>query len=432
MKKNIYILSEYFAPFQNIGSLKFTKIAKFLSQKSEYNVFIFTRKNYSFNDVFLEQDLKVIKSNGGQVFYINEGLRYVVRNNRIKTTIKYLLMKIIGNERYYYESNQKTSKHFVKKGLKILEKNKLPPADLILSTYDDWGAHYLAYELKIKNKNAVWIADFRDPVGAHIKVGKYRNLCDEYSMFVSKNADYVTSVSKGCLDKLKLTCDVKKNVVTNGFDNEDYLYFKQVSKSICKSKKLKFVYTGSFYGNSLLPFFYAIRELIDERKIMEENIEIVYAGGYTDRVFSEIQKTSLDKVYIDKGILSRLEAVQLQEEADVLLTAVWNNKDYQGVIGGKILTYLMLKKPIIGIVIGDAPNSEIKEIIKNINCGWCYEEANHEQDFTMLKEVILRLYESKMSGDVPYIEYNEHELSKFNLKNITEKYINIFDSLQKE
>ena len=130
--------------------------------------------------------------------------------------------------------------------------------------------------------------------------------------------------------------------------------------------------------------------------------------------------------------MSRLAAVQLQEEADVLLTAVWNNKDYQGVIGGKILTYLMLKKPIIGIVIGDAPNSEIKEIIKNINCGWCYEEANHEQDFTMLKEVILRLYESKMSGDVPYIEYNEHELSKFNLKNITEKYINIFDSLQKE
>ena len=127
-----------------------------------------------------------------------------------------------------------------------------------------------------------------------------------------------------------------------------------------------------------------------------------------------------------------MDAIKLQNEADVLLTSTSNTASWQGAIGGKVLEYLMLKKTIIAIVIGDVPGSEIKSIIQRINCGWVYEESNHEADFKMLKNVILDIYNKKMSGQPIEIEYNEEELEKFNLKNIALQYEKLYEELLAE
>ncbi len=437
-QKTIYILSENFAPFQNIGSIKFTKIAKYLSENTENRVFVFSRKWYRYDDIFLKNDLDGMRRNGTKVFYIDEGLMYSFGISKVRNFMLLSSMKLLGNERFYYESNQKASRKFIKKGLALIKKQRLPAPDLILSTYDGWGGHYLAKEIKDRYPSAIWVADFRDPVGSHIKAGKYRELCDEYSLMVSRHADYVTAVSQGCLDKLKLAPETRTEIFTNGFDFDDYEFAKKsisggnaAVKAIGKGK-LRFAYTGSFYGNSLMPFFNAIKELLDEGKISAENIEIDYAGTYNEKVFGEISKAGLEFVYHNLGQLSRLDAVRLQNESDILLTAVWNYKDYQGVISGKVLGYLMLKKPIIAVVIGDVPESELKKLMCRINCGWCYEEANHGADFRMLKDVIVDLYNKKMGGKPVAVEYDDGELEKFNLKNIALRYGQLYERLLAE
>ena len=357
-QRTIYILSESFAPFQSISSIKFTKIAKYLSENTENNVFVFSQKRYKLDDVFLMNDLDEMQKNGTKVFYIDEGLMYSFGIAKVRNFMLLSSMKLLGNERFYYESNQKASRKFTKKGLAIIKKQKLPVPDLILSTFDGWGGHCLAKEIKDRYPSAIWIADFRDPVGAHIKAGKYRELCDEYSLTVSRNADYITAVSQGCLEALKLTQGTQSDICTNGFDFADYEFLKKKvsgenasAQFSCKGK-LRFTYTGSFYGHSLMPFFNAIKELLDEGKLSAENIEVDYAGTYNSKVSEEIQKAGLEHLYRNRGQLSHFDAVRLQDESDVLLTAVWNYKDYQGVIGGKVLGYLMLKKPIIAVVRG--------------------------------------------------------------------------------
>ena len=268
-------------------------------------------------------------------------------------------------------------------------------------------------------------------MGAHIKAGKYRALCDEYSLMVSRTADFVTAVSQGIFDSLKLDAGTRTSVVTNGFDYSDYEYVKSnIPSGNPGGRKLRFAYTGSFYGHSLMPFLNAIKELIEEGCISTENLEVAYAGGYNQRVFGEVTRAGLQAVYTNKGELSRFSAVRLQHESDVLLTAVWNYKDYKGVIGGKFLSYLMLRKPIIGVVMGDTPRSELKRIMQALNCGYCYEEANHDADYKMLKEAIFNLYRSKMSTGSVRMEYNEREVENFNLKNIASRYEEIFKSLR--
>ena len=432
MSKVIYIMSEYFAPYQNIGSIKFTKIAKYLSENSENKIFVFCRKWWKFNDIFLENDLSIMKKNGVHVFFINEGLRYSFGIRKIVNGVIFFSKKIYGDERFYYESNQNYSRIFVRKSLRLIKKMKIPVPELILSTYDDWGGHYLAKEIKSKIPSCIWIADFRDPIGNFIKNGKYRKLCDEYSLMVSHNADCITAVSQDMLKMLKIDRKTPSFVVTNGFDFSDCTFVKNHISETINGNKLKFVYTGSFYGSSLLQFFYVIKELLEERKISAENIEIDYAGAYNDKVFGEICNAGLESIYCNKGQLSRLDAIKLQNEADVLLTSTSNTASWQGAIGGKVLEYLMLKKTIIAIVIGDVPGSEIKSIIQRINCGWVYEESNHEADFKMLKNVILDIYNKKMSGQPIEIEYNEEELEKFNLKNIALQYEKLYEELLAE
>lgn len=432
MKKIIYIFSEYFAPFWNIGCLKFTKIAKYLSENSENEIYVFSRKNFKNNDEILESDVLKMRENGVKIFYIDEGVRYYY-TNRVLNHLRFWNLKLLGAEKYYYKINQKASRKFVKRGLSLIKNKKLPSPNLIISTYDDWGSHYLANEIKKIYPEVKWIADFRDPIGAHIKEGKYRQLCDEYSLMVSKNADYVTVISDGLKNDIKFSPDTKVSVVTNGFDYSDYEYVKntlQKNENSCETeKKLKFTYTGSFYSHSLMPFFNAIKELLDEKQIEEKNIEINYAGNANGKVFAEVTKAHLENCYTNYGLLSRIDSIKLQDKSDVLLTAVWNYKNYQGVLGGKVLAYLMLKKPIIGIVMGDLPDSDLKKLMTSMNCGFCYEEADHEKSFPVLKAMILELYNKKMNATPITQNYNEEILELFNLKNIATQYETIYKDL---
>ena len=431
MKEVIYIMSEYFAPYQNIGSIKFTKIAKFLSQKKDTDVYVFTRKWKNFNDELLINDLTIINENGGKVFFIDEGL-YFSNNNKILNKIINLISRFkskLQGYKYYYDLNQKASRIFVKKGLSIIKSHNLPLPSLILSTFDDWGGHYLAYEVKRIASQAKWIADFRDPVGAFVTEEKYRKLCDDYSMMVSKYADFITVVSEGLIRDLKVLPSTRIEVCTNGFDYDDCNYAKKTFHHN-DSDKLSITYAGSFYNRSISPFLSVLKELIKEKKIDIDKIEFNYLGSYSGKMYEEVEKAGLLQCYSYKGFVSRLEAFRYQLYSDVLLAAVWNTHDYQGVISGKFIQYLQFEKPIIGIVVGDEPNSELKKLINKLRIGYCYEQANHNNDYFLLKEYILNLYERKMSG-LPLIEdFNVEELNKFDLKNITEKYQNIYKELR--
>lgn len=420
--KTIYICSEYFAPYHNIGSMKFSKIAKFLSRNNEYRIYVFSRKNFSNKvDWLLQDDLDEIERNHGKIFFIDAGKKYYKQPLKLYSRLYKVWHIITGYNMNYYVSNVRSAKKFCKNAINIIERNHLPKPDYIISTYDDWGSHYLARNLKKRlGDQVIWISDFRDPVGAAIKKGTFRKLCDKYTYSITKESDFTTVISEGLLNCIKMHPETKTLVATNGFDYEDY---RRVMRD---KEKLHFVYTGSFYHQkrTLIPVFQAIRELIDEGKMEERLVSIEYAGGYGTKVYSEVCKYGLEKCWLDWGEITRYQSILLQDRGDILMTSVWNLDNDQGVLAGKTLEYLMLKKPIIAIVSGTLGNSSMKKFIEETNCGICYEETEHDIGYARLKNQILEYYIQKQKRGKVDINYS-NTVENYNFENIAKTYSEI-------
>ena len=71
-------------------------------------------------------------------------------------------------------------------------------------------------------------------------------------------------------------------LITNGFDEEDFLSFEQIRKDRPgdETNQLVFSYAGGLYGGErdCSPLFKAVRELIDEGKLVSEDVRVDYAG----------------------------------------------------------------------------------------------------------------------------------------------------------
>lgn len=430
MKKVLYVISEFFAPYQNVGSVKFSKIVKYLSRNENLEIFIFTRKNFDRKDALLENDLEEMERNGAKVFYIEAGKNFYMTPGlwekicRIPHYIvkRYISKKVV--DRKYYKDNMAEARKFSANALKLIQQQKLPKPEYIISTYDDWGGHMLGFQLKQQYKDKVyWITDFRDPVGACVEKGKYRRLCDAYAEKITQASDYTTFISDSLKHDIDMAEDAKYTVAPIGFDYADY------ERVVADKGKLVLTYTGSFYGKdqTLIPLIQALSELCEEGSIEKENVIFEYAGTYGKRIYQELAQYGFETNYNDWGELTRYQAIIIQDRADILLTSVWNNDNYKGVLAGKTLGYLPLHKPIIAIVGGNLAGSDMKRLITDCNAGVCYEAVNHKEDYEVLKASLLKYYNMKMKDGKITHHNNKEAMEKYNLERVAGIYSELME-----
>lgn len=418
-KKVLYVISEFFAPNQNIGAVKFTKIVKFLAQKGEYKIYIFTRKNFKKEDEILIEDLKTIKSLGCEMFVIDAGKSFYKKSileKVYKKTIKKILPKK-DPAKLYIKRNSKEMKKFGVEGMKLIDNLSLPAPDYMISTYDDYGGHILGQAIKKKyGDNVYWITDFRDQVGIMFQDEKTRTWADDYSVTITEQSD-CTTISASMANNMVLADEINFKDIHIGFDPADGKRIKAIDEA------LSFTYTGSYYGNrTIRPLLQVICELAEEGKVDKEKISFGYCGVYGDDIKNELIEFGLEGKFVDWGTVSHLQSMLIQNRSDILLSCIWNYYDYQGAMGGKTFEYLGLEKPIVAIVKGDMPNSDMKKFIVSGECGVCYEEANHDEDIALLKDKIYQYYTEKMEKGFISHKNNLEGVRKYDLNYIADQY----------
>ncbi len=444
-KLNILIISYYFAPINVIGSIRMTKIAKYL-KRSGHNVTVLSTKNYKLykKDKILEDDVKGIKTYRTcsidalwlsciikqifKSFKITGNNNFSIKNNlnqqksKIRIIIGHIFYKIVKtpNITWFLSSYPVLNR--------LLKKNNF---DIVLSTFGPIYCHYLGLYAKIKQKNIFWIADYRD-----VNLENFQNaprflnriFQKHIEQKILKNANAIINSSKEETEifKKKVINKKKAYMFPFGYDLEDLKYQKNIKK---ENKTFRIIYTGLIrytidkkgiihtnFDLSLL--FHALSNFKNGR-----NIKFIYVGKNIEIIKRLIKQYSLEDIFEYKGFIERKNSINEQLKSHISLLLTWGFKESRGVIPAKLAEYIMTKNKILCIIKGYKKYNEISNIIKKNKLGLVIDtEGNKKKNKKMLFDFLSVQYSKFLKGK---LEKNK-PLKEFDYKNITKQILKAY------
>lgn len=438
--KKILIISYYYKHKNTMASIRAIKLAKYLS-RLDYEATVLTSNQ---KDTWTKQYSKPIEDKTITEWYAPQISRWTYickflayrkktgvikqqkqlqKKNTSKTevtnkqqNIKIKLLRFFQWLFYFELSKQENICMF--QGLKSeFKRQGSPHFDTVIATYPTYGAFLMGAWMKKNGFCNKLITDFRDPLynPGFRNQRKESDFDKKCLRKIIQVADHVVCVSRGIADGIMTECSTllkrAPTIITNGYDIED---IPTTINRAQQSDKFRFVYTGTLYHGKRCVNMLAkiLRELIDEGKFSEKDFSFEYAGPDFQELLSQLSHYGLENTAIDHGFISREESIELQTHANALLLLTWNESLYQGVIPGKLFEYMAIGNvPIIALITGDKPDSEVGRIIQETNSGFACEQAK-EKDVTLLKKYIIDLLEGKQTEKAQTKKYDYRSITR--------------------
>lgn len=387
MKKVLMVLHAY-PPCGAVGALRNSKFAKYLPGYG-WDPIVITRQWYG--EPFPLQEprgikvirteyrdrLKIFRKKGAAAVPgaaiaaasgagANSGLK-----SRIKESAAFLIKEILT-----YPDEHVGWIEPALKAARIAIREENPAA--IFSSSPPVTSHLIASSLK-KEFGLPWVADFRDlwTQNHYISHTFIRRIIEKkLETSVLKDTDLMTTISVPLAGKLRQLHCVPVEVITNGFDPDDY------AAAPVPEKRFTITYTGEIYKGKRDPslFFSALQELSREKIIDPQWFCARFYGPDKSDLAPIIEHYGVQDLVSCPGQVGYQEAVRAQQESSALLQLNWRAPEEKGVYTGKLFEYLGAMRPILAIpenggviddlladtgagVVADTKD-EIKEIIK--------------------------------------------------------------------
>ena len=345
---------------------------------------------------------------------------------KLQENAGFLKRKIIHKLLFFYQSlfgYPDTEKTWfapaLKEARKILEREKF---DAIISSSPYPITHLIAKKIKEESK-IPWLADFRDPWSQNhnYPYGPIRKFLDtQLEKETLTKADAITAASPGYAKEEENLLKRPVVAITNGFDPD------QLQKSITPlTEKFTITYTGTIYSGKQDPtkIFLAIKELIDEKEINPNEIEIRFYGSKQEGLSSEIQKYGLKNIAVQYGHLSREESLKKQRESQLLLLFCWEDLKETGVYPLKVFEYLAAQRPILAT--GGSENEDVKKIIEETKAGV---SAISIEEIKNCLKIFYQQY--KKTGEVPY-HGDLKKIEQYSYRSMAKKFAELLNQITK-
>ncbi len=139
-------------------------------------------------------------------------------------------------------------------------------------------------------------------------------------------------------------------VIPNGYDETA---FSDLPAATYRrpGRPLRLVHSGVLYpdGRNPLPFFTAVANLKAAGVLTENDVTIVLrASGFEAKYTEEIRRRGLDGMITLAPLISNLEAVREQADADALL--LFQGRQFDDQIPSKVYEYLRIGRPVFALV----------------------------------------------------------------------------------
>lgn len=419
--KSILFINYYFPPIHVIGSIR------------NYNVAI--------NALDYFKSVKVLSTTNKYLYPKNElptnGLKISLLPTFDYQTLKFLLQRLRRTKGKSSSKSKKSNAEmvtllnkypfnlligegglfYILGGMLYLLLNR-KKYDYVYSSYSPHSDHFLAYFLKIINPKVKWVADFRDLPFVHIDGDLPNNWEEIPNNKYVKKADLITSVSNGITGHFER---LNSNIYTLRNGISEHLSAQNSPEKEVIFPKFSLSYTGGLYGGVRDPrvIFKALKQLIDEKKIDRNDVEINYAGRDSVIWNEFVEECGLEFVSNNKGVVSHNESISLQRQSVVNILLSWATPTMKGVLTGKFYEYLFVSRPILLIINGER-DEEFEDVFEELNAGVVgYVNEGSEK---LIREYILRLYEEwKNSKNVVSI-LNQKKLEEYKWQSVAKRF----------
>jgi len=266
-------------------------------------------------------------------------------------------------------------KYWIKPSVEFLSNYlRSHPVDAVVSTGPPHSMHLIALGLKQKT-GISWLADFRDPwtnIDFYDKLmltkqadKKHHDLEKE----VLKSADKVVTVSWNWAKDFEKLCGRKVEVITNGFDEDDF-NIGISNPDQHRDEKFSIVHIGAMNKDRNPHLFWEVlAELISENDELKKELKIRLIGKNDITVMESIEQNKLMEFTETIAYLPHNEVAKQICSSQVLLLPLNDTPNVMGIIPGKLFEYLAAKRPIfaIGNTEGDSARI-IKETSAGVVC----------------------------------------------------------------
>ena len=413
----VLIISRCFPPDTSIGGVRPFMFAKYLSKFGHDVTVLNSGLIFSKEDKSYESYLKEMKILS---VYKRKPQHHQTRSTEswTKNTPKFLKTLYVAlREPAAILVEKRRFNNLFKEYKKIIDSLKGNNFDVVFSTYSPIADIY-AGEYASRVLGCRWVMDFRDALVQPNSRSWLWNVCYYNTQRRAvKKCDVCTTVSNG-VGRMVSIGTKNANIVTlyNGYDDERQVY------GCKKSKYLTFCYTGNIYGMRMAAMkrlFVAIDRLIRTGQISLENIRLNYAGSQAELLKDVMSSYGLQSILANHGYLTIEECEKLQRSSDFFLVLSWNTKKEQGILTGKFYEGVRAQMPMIVLVVGDTPNSELSELNEEYHYGFCGEEAAGERSMDNLCNYIKQKYDEKISfGELRYVQ-DDRLTKKFKYEQLT-------------
>jgi len=421
--KKVLIITYYWPPSGGSGVQRWLKHVKYLPQH-EWQPYVFTPENPSFevkdqslvNDI--PKDVEIIKLPIWEPYTLLNKVKG--KGNQQSDLVKKkkkgfftkLLLWLRGN---LFVPDPR--KFWVKPSVKVLEDLVVSNGiDVIITTGPPHSMHLIGQKLR-KKLDVKWIADFRDPWTdwelfdnfylTSLAQRKHKRLEKK----VLKEADAVLSVSKHYALDLEKIGGRKVEVITNGFDDEEFAQVPDV-----KPEKFIIRHIG------------VVDELRDPRPVLEAveslakdsvEVEMEFIGNVNETLKAEVEESDVLKKQVSfKPYVPHSEVLELYRRSAVLLLVLANSKNSKGNIPGKLFEYLASERSILAV--GDT-SGDSAGIIASSGAGIAVER----NDVNQIKQAILSLKEDFESNK----GLQKADINEFSRRSLTHKLVSVLNTL---
>jgi len=351
---NILIISPFSPKWSNIASLRWERLAKYLSKNNRVTLITSSFPESGFeksfdigNSYLIEIPLKFYAKNP----YLNESNRILnnfpnkktLLNQGLKSKLNPILEKLfpVSSGGMLYHDIFKY-KNFIDEIIRNSKKT------ILITTYGPWFTLKIGNYFKKRYKNLIWLADFRDP---SFDISSYKNtFFKSQTKKILKKADAIIVVTKQMQKEYEKLVKKKVIFLPNGYDGDCMFNLNQHKTK--RKEYLNISYTGSIYNEKGEISYFVEALKLSKEKAPNINFTFSYAGKDYRIVSEEFSKRNLGSLLNNHGMLTRDEALNLQSVSDVLLLVVYtgeNPEEGKSIRPGKVYEYLATDKPILVI-----------------------------------------------------------------------------------